>query len=169
MPYRFAGNGLQDGGFDCSCAIYHVMRKVGLKPLRTSSAQYLWVKKDSILHLISSDAKDLKHSSFEKLRPGDLVFWIGMYVPSDGRLSKITHVGMFLRYAKKDGHPVMINASDGRSYHGKKQSGFVVNDFRLSRAGGTSVMVGCGTPSEVGLMVNSSRVNPSSKVLMVPD
>lgn len=149
MPYRFGGNGVQDGGFDCSGAMYHVMREVGLNPPRTSSAQYLWVKKDSILHLVSSDAKDLTHSSFDKLRPGDLVFWSGTYVPSDVRLSKITHVGMFLGYEKKDGHAVMINASDGRSYRGKKQSGFGVNDFRLPRAGGTSVMVGYGTPPKL--------------------
>lgn len=149
MPYLFGGNGVKDGGFDCSGAMYHTLRKAGLNPPRTSSAQFLWVKKDSTLHLISTDAKDLTHESFAKLKPGDLVFWSGTYVPTDERLSNITHVGMFLGYEKKDGHPVMINASNGRSYRGKKQSGFGVNDFRIPKAGGTSVMVGYGTPPKL--------------------
>ncbi len=149
MPYRFAGNGAKDGGFDCSGAMYHVLNKIGLNPPRTSYGQFLWVQKDSILHLVSTEAKDLTHSSLAKLKPGDLVFWSGTYVPTDNRLTNITHVGMFLGYEKKDGHPVMINASDGRSYRGKKQNGFGVNDFRLPRAGGTSVMVGYGTPPKL--------------------
>jgi peptidoglycan DL-endopeptidase CwlO len=149
MPYLFGGNGAKDGGYDCSGAMYHTLRKAGLNPPRTSSAQFEWVQKDSILHLVSSEAKDLTHESFAKLKPGDLVFWSGTYAPTDGRLSNITHVGMFLGYEKKDGHAVMINASNGRSYRGKKQSGYGVNDFRLPRAGGTSVMVGYGTPPKL--------------------
>ncbi len=149
MPYRFAGNGAKDGGFDCSGAMYHVLNKVGLNPPRTSSAQFLWVKNHSILQIVSTEAKDLTHASFAKLKPGDLVFWSGTYAPTDNRPSNITHVGMFLGYEKKDGHPVMINSSNGRSYRGIKQSGFGVNDFRLPRAGGTSVMVGYGTPPKL--------------------
>jgi peptidoglycan DL-endopeptidase CwlO len=149
MPYRFGGNGAKDGGFDCSGSMYYVLNKIGLNPPRTSYGQFLWVQKDSILHPVSTEAKDLTHSSFDKLKPGDLVFWSGTYVPTDNRLSNITHVGMFLGYEKKDGHAVMINASNGRSYRGKKQNGFGVNDFRLPRAGGTSVMVGYGTPPKL--------------------
>ncbi len=149
MPYLFGGNGAKDGGFDCSGAMYHVLNKAGLHPPRTSYEQFLWVQKDSILHLVSTEAKDLTHSSFAKLKPGDLVFWSGTYIPTDKRLSNITHVGMFMGYEKNDGHPVMINSSNGRSYRGKKQSGFGVNDFRLPRIGGTSIMVGYGTPPKL--------------------
>lgn len=149
MPYLFGGNGAKNGGFDCSGAMYHTLRAVGLNPPRTSSGQFLWIQKDSILHAISAEAKDLTHMSFAKLKPGDLVFWSGTYAPTDGRLSNITHVGMFMGYEKKDGHPVMINASNGRSYRGVKQSGFGVNDFRFPRSGGTSVMVGYGTPPKL--------------------
>ena len=145
MPYLFGGNGAKDGGFDCSGAMYHVLNKAGLHPPRTSFGQFLWVQKNSILYLVSTEAKDLTHSSFANLKPGDLVFWSGTYKPTDNRVTNITHVGMFLGYEKKDGHPVMINASNGRSYRGIKQNGFGVNDFRLPRAGGTSVMVGYGT------------------------
>ena len=45
MPYLYGGNGREDGGFDCSGAMYYVLRKAGLKPPRTSSDQFLWVKK----------------------------------------------------------------------------------------------------------------------------
>src|SRR5688572_22827986 len=39
MPYKFAGNGAKDGGFDCSGAMFYVLNKVGLNPPRTSSGQ----------------------------------------------------------------------------------------------------------------------------------
>ncbi len=53
---------------------------------------------------------------------------------------------MFMGYEKKDGRPVMINATSGRSYRGRKGDGFGVYDFRVPRAGGRSRMVGYGTP-----------------------
>jgi len=146
MPYLYGGNGPEDGGFDCSGAIHYVLHKVGLKPPRTSADQFLWVKEKSKLHLVSNIAKDTKDRSFADLKPGDLVFWSGTYEPNDGRKVAITHVAIFLGYEKKDGMPVMINATDGRSYRGKKGNGFGVYDFRLPSAGGKSRMVGYGTP-----------------------
>lgn len=149
MPYRFAGNGVKDGGFDCSGAMYHVLRKVGLNPPRTSSGQFLWVKNQSVLHLVSETSKDLCDPSFAKLKPGDLVFWSGTYEPTDNRLTKITHVGIFIGHEKKDDHPVMMSASDGRSYRRQKQSGFGVHDFRIPVLTGKSRIVGYGTPPKL--------------------
>ena len=146
MPYRFGGKSPEDGGFDCSGAMFYVLRKVGFSPPRTSSDQFLWVKKKSELHLVADAATDTDHKSFINLKPGDLVFWSGTYVPTDGRTTKITHVGMFLGYEKKDGRPVMINATNGRSYRGKKGNGYGVYDFRVPRAGSKSKIVGYGTP-----------------------
>lgn len=146
MPYLYGGNGPEDGGFDCSGAVNYVLKKVGLNPPRTSSDQFLWVKEKSKLHLVSNIAKDVKDLSFTHLKPGDLVFWSGTYEPNDGRKVSITHVAIFLGYEKKDGMAVMINATDGRSYRGKKGNGFGVYDFRLPSAGGRSRMVGYGTP-----------------------
>lgn len=148
-PYLFGGNGVKDGGFDCSGAMYHILRKIGLTPPRTSYGQFLWVQKDSVMHMVSTEAKDLTDASLAKLKPGDLVFWSGTYQPTDNRLTNITHVGMFIGYEKKDGHPVMINASDGRSYRGKKQSGLGVNDFRIPKIGGKSHMIGYGSPPKL--------------------
>jgi len=146
MPYVYGGNGPKDGGFDCSGAMYYILQKVGLKPPRTSSAQYLWVKDSSQLHLVPNAAKDMEDVSFTGLKPGDLVFWSGTYVPTDGRTTKITHVAMFLGYEKKDGRPVMINATNGRSYRGKKGNGFGVYDFRVPSSKSKSRIVGYGTP-----------------------
>jgi len=146
MPYKYGGNGSQDGGFDCSGAIYHILHKIGLNPPRTSSDQYLWVKKESELHMIADAAKDTEDKSFADLKPGDLVFWSGTYEPTDGRTTRITHVAIFMGYEKKDGHAVMINATDGRSYRGTKGNGFGVYDFRVPKAEGKSRMVAYGTP-----------------------
>lgn len=146
MPYKYGGNGPQDGGFDCSGAMHYVLSKSGLKPPRTSADQYLWVKEHSKLHVIASTAKDTDDKSFSELKPGDLVFWSGTYAPTDARRVNITHVAIFLGHEKRDGRPVMINATDGRSYRGKKGNGYRVYDFRVPSAGGKSRMVGYGTP-----------------------
>jgi peptidoglycan DL-endopeptidase CwlO len=146
MPYQYGGNGAAEGGFDCSGAIYHVLRKAGLKPPRTSSDQYLWVREHLRFHPVSLDAVDTEHASFSHLKPGDLVFWAGTYDPTDGRLTKITHVAMFLGHEKKDGRAVMVNATNGRPYRGTMVDGYGVCDFRVPKKGGKSRMVGYGTP-----------------------
>lgn len=146
MPYKYGGNGSEDGGFDCSGAVYYVLKKIGIDPPRTSSDQFLWVKEKSKLHMIANTAKDTDDASFSDLKPGDLVFWSGTYEPKDGRKVNITHVAIFLGYEKKDGRAVMINATDGRSYRGKKGNGFGVYDFRAPSAQSKSRMVGYGTP-----------------------
>lgn len=146
MPYLFGGNGPKDGGFDCSGAMHYILHKVGLNPPRTSSDQFLWVKKHSELHLMANAAKDTEDKVFADLKPGDLIFWAGNYVPTDDRMTIITPVGMFLGFEKKDGRPVMINATEGRSYRGKKGNGFGVYDFRVPRVGSKSRLVGYGTP-----------------------
>lgn len=146
MPYLYGGNGAEDGGFDCSGAMYFVLRKAGLKPPRTSSDQFLWIRENSKMHLVPLAARDVTHAIFSDLTPGDLVFWSGTYEPDDGRLVNITHIAMFLGFEKQDGLAVMINASNGRSYRGKKGNGYGVYDFRVPKADSKSRMVGYGTP-----------------------
>jgi cell wall-associated NlpC family hydrolase len=150
MPYVYGGNGAADGGFDCSGAMYHVLRKAGLKPPRTSADQYLWVRENSRLNPVSTEARDVTHADFSNLKPGDLLFWTGTYEPNDARLVKITHVAMFLGHEKKDGRAVMISASDGRSYRGKKANGYGLFDFKVPSAGSKSRMVGYGSPPGLG-------------------
>ena len=149
MPYKYGGNGATDGGFDCSGAMYYVLRKADLKPPRTSADQFLWVRENSKLHAVPLAARDITHEAFAALQPGDLLFWTGTYLPDDARLVKITHVAMFLGYEKKDGRPVMISATNGRSYRGVKVNGYGLCDFRVPAAESKSRLVGYGTPPGV--------------------
>ena len=152
LPYKFGGSEPGDGGFDCSGAMYYVMRKAGLKPPRTSAEQYLWLKENSRLNEVPAAAKKLDDPSLKKLQPGDLLFWGGTYTPTDGRTVNITHIALFLGHEKKDGLAVMINATDGRSYRGKRANGFGVYDFRLPHENSSSVFMGYGTPPGVAEM-----------------
>jgi|TARA_B110000908_G_scaffold133745_1_gene157829 hypothetical protein len=87
----------------------------------------------------------LDDKAFKKLTPGDMMFWSGTYVPTDGRTVKITHVSLYLGQ-EKDGWHVMIGASKGRSYRGKKGDGYGVYDFRLPSKASKSRFVGFGPP-----------------------
>lgn len=146
LPYKFGGSSPQEGGFDCSGAMYFVMQKSGLKPPRTSADQYLWIQKSGRLREVPADAQSMDHTSLKALQPGDLLFWIGTYEPTDGRAINVTHVALYLGKEKKDGNPVMINATDGRSYRGKQANGYGVYDFRIPKAGKKSRLMGYGTP-----------------------
>ncbi len=140
-PYCFGGSD-PETGFDCSGAIYHVLRQVGIQPPRSSDAQFRWLKAAGEFHEIPAAAQDLDHESLDDLEPGDLLFWSGTYGESGG----ITHVAIYLGPEKRDGRPVMINATNGRSYRGEKGNGFGVFDFRLPRPGAKGRLVGYGTP-----------------------
>ena len=146
LPYKFGGSSPEDGGFDCSGAMYFVMQKSGLKPPRTSAEQFLWVKAAELLHEVPAEATSLDHASLSQLKPGDLLFWSGTYEATDGRNVNITHVALYLGKEVKDGRPVMINATDGRSYRGKQANGYGVYDFRLPKQEGRSKFMGYGTP-----------------------
>lgn len=145
LPYLFGGASPAAGGFDCSGAMYYVMRKAGLAPPRTSAAQYLWLKENKRL-VATPDSPAMDDEVLKKLRPGDLLFWGGSYEPDDARKVNITHVAIYLGLEKIDGHAVMINATDGRSYRGTKGNGYGVYDFRMPKTGGRSVFMGYGTP-----------------------
>jgi cell wall-associated NlpC family hydrolase len=150
LPYLFGGSAPEDGGFDCSGAMYFVLGKAGLKPPRTSADQYFWVKDAGSLHEPAPGITALDDPSMAKLQPGDLLFWGGTYEPTDGRKANITHVALFLGHEKKDGRAVMINATDGRSYRGTKASGFGVYDFVMPKSTTRAVFKGYGTPPGIG-------------------
>lgn len=146
LKYKFGGSTPAAGGFDCSGAMYYLLRKSGLKPPRTSAQQFIWLRDRGRIHRVS--AASLEDKDFSKLRPGDLLFWSGTYTPTDGRKVKITHVSMYLGQ-EKDGRHVMAGATKGRSYRGKRGDGYGVYDFKLPRKGSRSKFIGYGTP--VGL------------------
>ncbi|MES2474438.1 MAG: NlpC/P60 family protein [Verrucomicrobiota bacterium] len=146
LPYKFGGSSPADGGFDCSGAMFYVMKQVDIDPPRTSAEQFLWLKEEGRLHEISPDVRTLEDKAMEKLTPGDLLFWGGTYTPIDGRTVNVTHVALYLGHEKKDGRAIMINATDGRSYRGTKANGYGVYDFQLPREGSKTLFMGYGTP-----------------------
>ena len=125
--------------------MWHVLQKVGLKPPRSSAAQYSWVEEEGHLNKAAAGALDLKAQSLAALQPDDLLFWSGTYAPSDGRGVNITHVAICLGRAKSDGNPLTINATSGWAYRGKKANGYGVYDFRLPDSA-RAFYVGYGTP-----------------------
>lgn len=133
-------------GFDCSGSMYFILKKLGLKPARSSAAQFEWLRSHDTLTLVPPEATSLEHAVFNSLQPGDLLFWAGTYSPKDKRPNRITHVQMFLGTEKRTGSPVMIGSSDGRSYQGSARCGFGVFDFKLPRPGSKARFMGFGPP-----------------------
>ncbi len=147
LPYLNGGKAPEDGGFDCSGAMYYVLRKAGLDPPRSSAGQFTWLKEKKLLREVPADAVDDKHPSLAELKPGDLLFWSKSDALATGpAVPRIHHVAMYLGSERKDGRPVMINATDGRSYRGKKANGYGVYDFRIPKAESPSKLAGYGTP-----------------------
>jgi peptidoglycan DL-endopeptidase CwlO len=128
LGYTYGSSDPNSGGMDCSGFIYYVLTNAGYKDVpRQSSDQYLWVRKNSNFHAVlsrSSDTFELK-----QLRPGDLMFWSGTYQVN--RDVPITHVMVYLGREKKAKKPVMVGASDGRTYNGERRYGVSVFDFKL--------------------------------------
>lgn len=143
LPYLAGGSAPSDGGFDCSGAISYLLRKAGLTPPRSSAAQAEWLRKHHRLHEVAADAVDLKSPSLVALRPGDLLFWAVSATPGTIR---VHHVAMYLGTAAKDGRPLMINSTDGRSYRGQKADGYGLSDFRVPKPESLSKLVSYGPP-----------------------
>lgn len=146
LKYQFGSAHPNQGGFDCSGAMYFVLQKLGYQVPRTSAGQYLWVQKAGKINHVRGRPENLQDKQFADLRPGDLVFWEGTYQPTDGRKVNITHVSIYLGKETKDGHPVMAGATKGRYYRGKRGDGYGVYDFKLPSKKSTSRVVGYGPP-----------------------
>jgi hypothetical protein len=142
IPYRYGGSAPEEGGMDCSGAVYYLLGKVGIDPPRSAQAQYDWVKKSGKLTVVPPDAKE-GDPIFDRLQPGDLLFWAAL---DEAKEPRISHVQIYLGREIKDDLPVMIGASDGRSYRGTKKNGFGIVDFRVPKADSQRKLVGFGPP-----------------------
>src|SRR5690606_9760573 len=109
------------GGFDCSGAVRHILKQVDIEAPRSSAAQYDWVRRSGRFTAVDDKVTSVASPAFAMLRPGDLLFWGESTGPEGHREFRITHVQMYLGREKKDGLPVMIGSSNGRSYRGKRQ------------------------------------------------
>ena len=123
--YGSADPGL--GGMDCSGTIYYLLITSGLKDVpRSSDLIYQWVGEKG--HFYGVHDHEFSSLEFSHLQPGDLLFWSGTYEIK--RTINVTHVMLYLG-KNKDGKPLMIGSSDGRTYKGKKVYGVSVFDFQL--------------------------------------
>jgi cell wall-associated NlpC family hydrolase len=128
LGYKYGSADPAAGGMDCSGFIYFVLSGAGFKDVpRDSAGQYSWVRSNSAFHAVLSRSDD----SFElkDLKPGDLLFWSGTYKVD--RDIPITHVMIYLGKEKSTDKPVMVGATDGRSYDGIRRFGVSVFDFKM--------------------------------------
>ena len=66
-------------------------------------------------------SRDIDSFELNELKPGDLLFWTGTYdVEKD---PPVTHTMIYLGKEKKTGKPVMVGASDGRTFEGERSPG----------------------------------------------
>lgn len=143
VPYVYSGSSPADKGMDCSGSMYYLLGLVGIDPPRTSQDQYEWVKEAGNLVEVPSTVTKATDSVFNKMLPGDLIFWAYL---EEGKPPRISHVQMYLGKEQKDGRPVMIGSSDGRSYRGVKQNGFGIVDFQVPKADSKKKLIGYGPP-----------------------
>lgn len=131
LDYTYGSADPSSGGMDCSGFIYYVLRENGIKDVpRDASQQYVWVRKAGNFRAVLSP--ELDSFELDELKPGDLLFWTGTY--SVERDPPVTHTMIYVGKEKETGQPIMVGASDGRTYEGEKQFGVSVFDFKTARA-----------------------------------
>ena len=137
LSYLYGSADPTRGGMDCSGTIYFLLQKMGVSDVpRTASQQYVWVRRADVFHPVVSTRMD----SFEldALRPGHLLFWTGTY--SADVDPPVTHTMIYLGKALSDGRPLMVGASDGRTFRGNKKFGVSVFDFVIPKPEGKNPM-----------------------------
>jgi cell wall-associated NlpC family hydrolase len=135
LDYTYGSADPENGGMDCSGFIYYVLRQNGIEDVpRSASEQYVWVRKLGNFRAVLS--REIDSFELDELKPGDLLFWTGTY--SVERDPPITHTMIYVGKEKDSGKPVMVGASDGRTYDGEKQFGVSVFDFKTARERGAS-------------------------------
>jgi cell wall-associated NlpC family hydrolase len=135
LDYTYGSADPENGGMDCSGFIYYVLSQNGIDDVpRSASEQYVWVRKAGNFRAVLS--RDIESFELDELKPGDLLFWTGTYAVE--RDPPVTHTMIYVGKEKDSGKPVMVGASDGRTYEGEKQFGVSVFDFKTARAKGAS-------------------------------
>ena len=131
LEYKYGSADPEAGGMDCSGFIYFVLRENGVPDVpRDASGQYVWVRKAGNFRAVLS--RELDSFELDELQPGDLLFWTGTYKVE--RDPPVTHTMIYLGKQKDSDKPIMVGASDGRTYEGEKQHGVSVFDFKTVRA-----------------------------------
>jgi len=156
LTYLYGSNSPKRGGMDCSGTVQYLLKSQNLDDTPRQSDQiHDWSMQSGTLREVT--AHTLDSNEYDDLKPGDLLFWSGTY----GIDRAITHVMIYLGTHRGSGKPVMVGASDGRSYNGKKRRGVSVFDFRLPRPHSKSKFVGYA--SIPGLVVTPDGNDRSEK------
>ena len=133
LDYTYGSADPENGGMDCSGFIYYVLRKNGIEEVpRDASEQYVWVRKAGNFRAVLS--REIDSFELDELKPGDLLFWTGTYGVE--RDPPVTHTMIYLGKKKDGDRPIMVGASDGRTYEGEQEFGVSVFDFKTARAKG---------------------------------
>ena len=138
IGYLYGSADPGNGGMDCSGTIYYLLTMAGIKKVpRSSDLIYKWVWEKGHFYVVN----DYKFASldFSHMRPGDLLFWSGTYEIK--RVPNVTHVMIYLG-KNNEGEPLIIGASDGRTYQGRKIYGVSVFNFHLPDALSKSKFLG---------------------------
>lgn len=139
LTYRYGSDDPASGGMDCSGTVSYLLKSSGIANVpRDSSGIYLWAQSAGTLHRVS--VATLFDPAMSLLRAGDMLFWEGTY--GVHRDPPTSHVMFFLGLEKATGTPVMVGATDGRSYHGIRRNGVSVFDFNLPKPGSTARFAG---------------------------
>ncbi len=165
LGYQYGSANPEKGGMDCSGTIYYLLREAGFEDVpRTASAQYVWARKADEFEAVVSRSKE--SFELEDLAPGDLLFWTGTYEVD--RDPPVTHTMIYVGEAKSDGTMLMVGASDGRSYRGKRQSGVSVFDFKIPQGKPGTGRVGARFVGYAKIPGMEERIDPSGGASNVP-
>lgn len=141
LHYQFGSNDPENGGMDCSGSVQYILKSIGLEDVpRSSFTLYQWVEKEGGL-MKTPGVTAVDDPVFERLKPGDLLFWRGTYEPGK-RKPPISHVMIYLGTLREDGQGVVFGASDGRRFRGKRINGVSVFDWKLPTPASQSKFVG---------------------------
>jgi len=159
VPYQHGG--ADSKGMDCSGAIPYMLKLDGGDPPRSADAQFLWLRKLRRLTPVSTAARTPEDPVFASLQPGDLIFWAHEGAATSDEIHA-SHVHLYLG-REKDDHAIMIGSSEGRSYRGKKLSGFGITDFLVPKPGSPTRIVGYGPPPPLPPPTNTAIRAPKGK------
>ncbi len=166
LTYLYGSNSPKRGGMDCSGTVQYLLKNQNLRNTPRQADQiHDWSIRSGTFREVT--AQSLDSNEYDDLRPGDLLFWSGTY----GINRAITHVMIYLGTHRESGKPVMVGASDGRSYNGKERRGVSVFDFRLPRPDSKAKFVGYasipGLPNNPNGTDRSDRDEPNDGTALV--
>lgn len=138
LAYRWGSADPTAGGMDCSGTIQYLLHAHVQSVPRQADQMYRWVWQHGKFYSVNGST--FNSFEFNKLKPGDLLFWRDTY--SVNRDPPITHVMLYLG-KNKYGQRLMFGSANSGKHQGQKKYGVSVYDFRLSAYQGRFVGYGC--------------------------